>query len=177
MNNQQFLSQPKALHFELPDRPLTEEETIRLAWLDLFGHMKDICDTLNAGGGLDWFHLPAEAKLLYERPSPAEHRIVYCVGGCEYRLQFNIDFDLRYVRIRCEPYPFLHHRMVSVHNEQAYLLNREFTPRYAEETMEAAAKRWMYEVLLVDDGMNAPLEASESTASCSLEHEKKTFFS
>jgi hypothetical protein len=147
-------------YLELPDGLLAEEELIRLGWIDLFGHMKDICDTLNAGGGLDWFYLPAGAKLLYEKPSPAEHRIVYCVGGCEYRLQFNIDFDLRYVRVRCEPSPFLHHRMISVHDEQAFLFKREDGFSYPEETMEAAAKGWMYELVLVDDGMdNAPLEA------------------
>jgi hypothetical protein len=160
MNSQQLLSQPNALHFELPDRPPTEQELIRLAWLDLFGHLKDICDTLNAGGGLDWFYLPAGAKLLYERPSPAEHKIVYRGEDWEYRLQFNIDFDLRYVRVRCEPYPFFYQRMISVHDEQAFLFKREYGPPYPEETMEAAAKGWMYELVLVDDGMdNTPLEA------------------
>jgi len=149
MNTLQLPSQPNVLHFDLHDGPLTEDELTRLAWLDLFGHMKGICDTLNGGGCLGWFYLPQDAKLSYERPSRTEHRIVYHVGASEYVLLLCIDFDLRYLRYSFDPCSVTFQRMIAIRGEQAYFSNRDSAPD-GDKTMEDAAAALMLEFLLLD---------------------------
>jgi hypothetical protein len=152
MSTPQLSSQPSTAHFDLHDGPLTEDELTRLAWLDLYSYMKDICDTLNGGGCLGWLYLPQEAKLSYERPSRTEHRIVYCVGRSEYELRLSIDFDLGYVLLRFDPCPITFQRMIVIRDGQAYFSNRDSAP-HGDETMEATAASLMLEFLLLDDGV------------------------
>jgi hypothetical protein len=150
-SEQQLFPQPNVLHFDLHDGPLTEDELARLAWLDLFGHMKDICDTLNGGGCLGWFYLPQDAKLIYEKPSPTEHKIIYRVGASEYVFRLYVDFDLRFLRYSFDPCPVTFQRMIAIRGEQAYFSNRDSAPD-GDKTMEDAAAALMLEFLLLDDG-------------------------
>lgn len=150
MNSQQLLSQPNALHFELPDRPPTEQELIRLAWLDLSGHMKDICDTLNTGGGLGWFHLPPGAKLLYEKPSHTELRIIYRVGASEYAMRLTVDLDLGFVRYRFDPSLCTFQRVIATRGHEAVFSDRGCVPPI-ERTMEEAAEGLIFEFLMLEE--------------------------
>lgn len=150
MSTPQIPTRTDALHVELNDGPFTENDLIRMAWLDLFGHMKNICDTLNSGGCMDWFYLPQAARLFYEKPSRTEHRIAYCVGGKEYVLWLRIDLDLGQVLYRFDPCPFTFQRVISIRGQQAYFCNRDLAP-YGEDTMEEAARSLMFEFLLVDE--------------------------
>jgi len=150
MNSQQPTSELNALYLELTDHPATEEELIRLAWLDLFGHMKDICDTLNGGGDLDWFHLSPGAKLLYEKPSQIEHRIIYCLGASEYVMWLTVDLDLGLVQYRFDPSPYTFQRVIATRGQQAFFSDRGFMPP-VERTMEEAAKGLIFEFLMLDE--------------------------
>jgi hypothetical protein len=145
----QLPTQADVPHVELNDGPHTENELIRLAWFDLFGCMKDICDTLNGGGCLGWFYLPQGARLFYEKPSRTEQKIVYRVAGREYVMWLDIDLDLGHVLYRFDPCLFTFQRVISTRGQQAYFCNRDLAP-YGEDTMEEAAKSLMFEFLLLD---------------------------
>lgn len=138
---------PGELHIELSDGPLTEAELVRLLWLDLYGYMKDICDSLNQGGSLHWLYLPKDAKLLYSRSAKAAHTILYRVGSAQYALRFQIDFDLRYMTVRIEPCPYTFQFLIKVQGEAAHFCNRDGQRSTAEEL----ATGLMFEFLHVDD--------------------------
>lgn len=150
MSTPQIPDRSDTVHVELSDGPFTENDLIRMAWLDLFGCMKDICDTLNSGGCLDWFYLPQGARLSYEKPSRTEHRITYRVGGREYVLWLGIDLDVGQVLYRFDPCPFTFQRVISIHGQQAYFCNRDLAP-HGENTMEEAARSLLFEFLMLDD--------------------------
>jgi hypothetical protein len=137
-------------YLELPDALLTEQELIRLGWLDLFGHMKDICDTLNIGGGLDWLHLPPGAKLLYEKPSQTELRIIYRVGASEYAMWLTVDLDLGFVRYGFDPSFCTFQRVITTRGQEAFFSDRGCVPPI-ERTMEEAAKGLIFEFLMLDE--------------------------
>jgi hypothetical protein len=141
--------QPDTLQIDLNDGPLTESELIRLAWVDLFGYMKEICDTLNGGGGLDWLHLPQDARLFCQRPCPTEHKIIYRVGASEYLLQVRIELDLGLVLYRFDPCPFIFQRVIAIRSQQAFFRNPDLAPD-GEVTLEAAARSLIFEFLLLD---------------------------
>jgi hypothetical protein len=145
--------QPDTGPSELHEGPLSEEALVRLAWQELFIHMRAICDTLNNGGCLHWFYLPEKTALSYDTPCATEHRIVYRVGPNEYVLRLNIDFDIHYLQFRSDPCPFSNERVIIIRDQQAYFCDPEDAP-YGEKTPEETAMSLIFEFLLLDDGLS-----------------------
>jgi hypothetical protein len=139
------------LPVELGDWQPSADQLLRVAWLELFGYMKDICDALNRGEGLyGWLYLPDDSRLSCERTSETEHRIVYHVGRTHYVMQLNADLDLGYIELRFDPCPYVFQYRLAVHGQQAYFCNCDQVPP-AGDTMEEAARSLLFEFLMLDD--------------------------
>ncbi len=117
----------------------------RLAWLDLFGHLKDACDALNRGGSFRGLQLRPASVLYMEHPSREQVNVLLrCGSGEDYWLRIAFDYDLLYLRFTVEDDPFTHELLAVCNGNQSGFHTREHIFRTAEE---AAYTMLMYLII------------------------------